>query len=663
MLSREAMDRTGLIKPGSRTSHRHLFRLDPQRLSIAEARLQLARIYPRTLISDYRETHPQITRGLNRSERFMSLVSLIALIVGAIGVAATMHAHLQQRLDSIAIMKCLGARSSQILRVYLLQTVAVGLAGGLLGCAVGGAVQAAFPILIAKYFAITPRFQWDVVASLEALAVGLLTALLFTWPALLGIRHIRPAIIFRRDMADSGDNWRRRWLTPAPWVAGGLILIALGGIAAYLAGSGDLGETALRTGVFFAGGLVVSLLALAAVAWLLLRSLRLLLRSTRMKLPTVLRHGIANIYRPGNQAQAVLVALGIGVMFTLSVLLIQRGLLAQMLASAPPNMPNVFLLNITSRERDGIDKMLAAQPFLGGKPEIFAVVVARLEAIDGRRLENGNARRFGRPRAVTFRKYVRDQEQIVQGRWWNETLPPGSPNQVCIDQGMAQALAVKPGATLSWSVGTLQLAANVSCVFVSEEVRFDGSTDFVFSPNALGELPVQYFAALRMRPADVAPFQKLSFDRFPSVTVINAAEVIEIIQQVVDQIALVVRFISLFAILAGVIILASSVAATRFRRIKEVAILKTLGASRRRVASIFSIEFLILGAVAGILGSLLASGFSNLLMVQLLDGRARFDPLPNVAAILVTAALAVAAGWLAGHRILGRKPLEVLRHE
>jgi putative ABC transport system permease protein len=239
----------------------------------------------------------------------------------------------------------------------------------------------------------------------------------------------------------------------------------------------------------------------------------------------------------------------------------------------------------------------------------------------------------------------------------------GIAERVCVDQGMAQALGIRPGARLKWSVGALNLEATVSCVFVSEEVRFDGSTDFVFSPNALGELPVQYFAALRMRPGDVAAFQKLSFDRFPSVTVINAAEVIEIIQQVVDQIALVVRFISLFAILAGVIILASSVAATRFRRIKEVAILKTLGASRRRVASIFSIEFLILGAVAGILGSLLASGFSNLLMVQLLDGRARFDPLPNIAAILVTAGLAVGAGWLAGHRILGRKPLEVLRHE
>ncbi len=190
-----------------------------------------------------------------------------------------------------------------------------------------------------------------------------------------------------------------------------------------------------------------------------------------------------------------------------------------------------------------------------------------------------------------------------------------------------------------------------------------GNMDFVFSPGTLDHLPLQYFAALRMKAAEVPSFQRMVFARYPSVTVVNGADVIAVVQQVVDQIALVVRFISAFAILAGVIILASSVAATRFRRIREVAVLKTLGATRKRVVAIFSVEFLILGSVAGLMGSVLATGFSNLLLVRLLDAKARVDWGPGLIAIALTAAMAAAAGWLVSHRILGQKPLEVLRGE
>lgn len=174
---------------------------------------------------------------------------------------------------------------------------------------------------------------------------------------------------------------------------------------------------------------------------------------------------------------------------------------------------------------------------------------------------------------------------------------------------------------------------------------------------------MQFFAAARMTPKLVAEFQRVSFKRFPSITVINGADVLEIVQGVVDQIALVVRFISGFAILAGAIILASSAASTRFRRVKEVAILKTLGATKRRVAAIFSTEFLILGAAAGLLGGILATLFSNLLLTRLLESKFVFDALPNVASVVLSAVIANAAGWLASWKILREKPLEVLRHE
>lgn len=187
--------------------------------------------------------------------------------------------------------------------------------------------------------------------------------------------------------------------------------------------------------------------------------------------------------------------------------------------------------------------------------------------------------------------------------------------------------------------------------------------EFVFSPGTLEGLPAAYVGRARIRARDVPALQKAVFDRFPTVTVINAADVMEIVQQVIDQIALVVRFIAGFAMLAGVIILAAAVAATRFRRLREVTILKTLGATRGRVARIFSVEFLILGAVAGAMGSLLAWGLSSVLLRRLMDSRLEVHWAASLAATLATAVLANFAGWMVSFPLLGRKPLEILRQE
>jgi putative ABC transport system permease protein len=190
-----------------------------------------------------------------------------------------------------------------------------------------------------------------------------------------------------------------------------------------------------------------------------------------------------------------------------------------------------------------------------------------------------------------------------------------------------------------------------------------GRIEFIFNAGTLDGLPIIYYGGVRVSPRAVPALQRATYEKFPTVTVVNVADVLEIVQQVVDQIALVVRFISMFAILAGIVILASSVAGTRFRRIREVVILKTLGATRWRVSKIFSVEFLVLGAVAGIMGSILANGFASLLLKRMLQAEPSFQIVPSLICILITALIANAAGWMASFRILGQKPLQVLREE
>ncbi len=660
MINRLSLEATGLMQPGSRAAQRHLLRLPLGGPGVAKVRLELQKAFPDAMIADFRETHPLVTRGLDRATMFLSLVSLIALIVGAIGVAMAMQSHLQQKLDSIAVMKSLGARSSQIIRIYTLQATLLALAGGAAGVPLGGAVQYVFPWLIGKYFAVNADFGVDWISAVEGFVAALLVTLLFTVPALLGIRRIRPNVILRREMAETGDGetrWRR---LRAPAAAAAVILAGICAVAAWLIG-GDIRDAA-RVGAWFAGGLLVSLLVMAALSWLLLRGLRGVSHSS---LPPTLRHGIANLYRPGNHAQAALIALSIGVMFTLTVYLVQHSVIQQMMASAPPGMPNVFLINITEKERAPLEEFLKKAPGVEGSPEMRPAVAARVVRVDGvpieARIYDGPARRFRRARGVTWSAKSPPQTQIVAGAWWT-TFDPASP-QVSVSEEAAHLLKVKPGSKLDFSVSDRPLTAVVAAFHKTEAVRPGSNVEFIFTPGSLHGVSVLYYGGVRVRGREVGALQRDAFKLFPSVTVINVADVLDRVQEVVDQIALVIRFISAFSILAGMIILASSVAGTRFRRIREVVILKTLGATRRRVAGIFSVEFLVLGVVAGVMGSLLATGFSSLLLKRLFEVTYRYEPLPNAAAVVLTALVANAAGWLASYRILNQKPLEALRDE
>ena len=658
MMSREGLERTGLMQLGSRGAERILFKLNLGAPGVEEVRKAIKTALPESLVADFRQSHPIITSGLDRATVFLSLVSLIALIVGAIGVGMAMHAHLQQKLDNIAVMKSIGATSNEIIRIYALQTLMLGALGGVAGVALGRVVEEILPRLITKFFTIGGSMGWHIEAMAQGIGVGLMTTLLFTLPPLLAIRKIRPALILRRDMPEAKLPWRSRLSeSREALIAGAIIILGIGAVATWLAESPKVGG-------YFAGGLVASLFALTGVAWLLLRGIRVFLKRSPWRIPSLVRQGLANLYRQGNQAQAILVALGLGVMFTLSVYLIQDSLVGQIIKTAPPGMPNVFLVGVTQAQVPALQELLAKQQGVEGTPEFVPSVSARLVSINGAKLADmklqGMARRFNATRSVMWENEIPEQTKVLEGAWWK----PGTQEPVVsVADDAAKILNLHPGAWIEMSASGKTISARVVAVHQTEAIRVSAANEFVFNTKTLEGLPVIYYGGVRMKPTLVGQFQKNSFEKFPTVTVVNVADALEIVQQVVDQIALVIRFLSGFAILAGAIILAASIAGTRFRRIREVVILKTLGATRKSVARIFSVEFLTLGVVAGIMGALLATVFSSLVLKRLLDAHFHFDPKASGIAIVLTTVLANVAGWLASFRILGQKPLEVLRGE
>ncbi len=658
MMSREAFERTGLMGFGSRGAYRYLFKLAPTAPPVADVRKSIKNALPDSLVADFRESNPIITRGLDRASTFLSMVSLIAMIIGALGVAMAMHAHLQQKMDNIAVIKSLGGTSRDVMGIYTVQTLMLGLLGGVAGVAVGRAIEAIFPILISHYFPMSIQSRWNVDAAAQGIAVGVLTTLLFTLPPLLAIRKVQPALILRRGMPEAKLPWRKRLVeTRAALAIAALILAAIGGIASWLAESP-------RVGGYFVAGLAVSLVLLSLVASFLLQGLKIVLKNFPVRIPVLARQGLANLYRQGNQAQAIMVALGLGVMFTLSVYLVQHSLVAEIVETAPPGMPNVFLIGITPELVEPIQALIANTKGVEGTPEFAPSVAIRITKVNGTPFEQlptpESGRRFRSGRSVMFADAKPDSIGIVSGAWWKqgETQPV-----VSVDEEAAQRLRLRTADRIEIEGAGKTVNALVVAIHRVEQMRVGSANEFVFNSAALIGFPATFYGGVRMKSADVGAFERAAYKQFPAVTVINVVEALAILQQVVDQVAVAIRFLSLFAILAGAVILAASVAGTRFRRVREVVILKTLGATRRHAGRIFSVEFLTLGAVSGLLGALLASVFSGLVLNQLLEASYSFDWKVTLLAVALTALLAQASGWLASFRILRQKPMEVLREE
>ena len=666
MLSQSALERTGLVQFGSRVSRRFLLKLPAGGMTVDEAREALRAGIPEARITDYRETNPRIQRGLDATTSFLSLIGLLAMAIGGLGVAMVVYSHLQQRLDTIAIMKCYGATSGVIIRVFMLQAAALGLLGSFVGVGLGFLLQGVAPTFVADYFPQAPSFEWQTWPAVQAMLVGVITVLIFSLPTLLGIRKVSPALIFRRDMATrferSGAALRRerlRQLGGAALMLGGVGLLAMW-----------LGDSA-RLGGWFAGGLAVSLAALTLTAGALMRVLKAAPARLPFRLPLVLRHGIANLHRPGMHADVILVALGIGVTFTLTVYLLQTTVLAQLVTNAPPDMPNVYLSNITDKDRAPIEAFLRQQPGVEGEVTLIPRVPARIESIDGlgpgREAGRGGPRsesrergpRRGRTRDITWADLPPKGFELEQGEWWD---PAESESVVSVRDGLADFMQVNIGSKIAWRAGGREISATVVSIH-GYEGEPDWIYDFVLNRNALEGLPASYIGGIRVLPEYSLEVSRAAFEAFPSMLFINAVDFFETVQQVVDQVAFVIRFVSAFAIVAGVIILVSSVAATRFRRLREVAVLKTLGATKHRLAEIFSIEFLILGGVAGMAGSILAVSYSALLTRDILDLDAVIEWPAIAVTVIGSALIATTAGWGASLRILGSKPLEILRDE
>ena len=677
LLSERALADTGLLAQGSRATRRYLFKLaTPQQGSarsdadVAAVKKQIEAALPEAQVNDYRDASTALSKGLDGATGLLSLMSLVALVLGAVGVAMAMRAHLAARMDSIAIMKALGASSAQITKIYVLQTLLLGLLGGLLGIGLGLLVQISFPLFLAKLLHITPAFHVDVRSMMVGLSTGLLSTLLFTLPPMLDIRGVRPLLVLRRNVEAEDDPFAARLVrklqrSGVQFAAIVIILLSLGGLAYWVSDSP-------KVGAIFTVGLALVLLVLLGMSALLLWLLKIFLQGTRLRLPSVLRHGLANLYRPGNPSAALLAALGLGVMQITAVYLTQRAVVGQVAVLAANNLPNMFLIDIAPREVDGLRTLLMQQPGVRGTPELLPVVSGRVTALNGTpiaKLKDEHLPRRSLNSVSLTSPPTADQpppgDKVVEGKWWTaqQAADAVAHPLVALGQRSAQRLHVHVGDTITLSVQDTEITATVAALVEANEQHAYSRAEYIVPPAVLAGYPAVWYGGVHCDPAATAQLERLLYQHYPTVTVVNVAQTLETVRQVVLQITRVIQFLASFSIFAGVVILASAIAGTRYRRIREVVVLKTLGATRPRIAAIFSVEFAVLGLVAGVVGVVFANLLARIVLTRALKFDYQFAGGISVAALACTAALTVVAGWLASHRVLGQKPLEVLREE
>jgi putative ABC transport system permease protein len=653
-IAADAVERTGLVQRGSRVRYRALVRL-PAPLAARETRESLARRIadPGIRVASYDEAQPGLRRFFSQLASYLGLVGLASLLVGGIGVASSVATFVRRQAPTIAILKALGADSRTLVTTFLSQTLAVGIVASLVGAALGAALQPVLIRLLAGFVPFTLQTRIDALTLARGVLMGVLTTgLCALWP-LLGVRSVRPSLVLRADVEGAPIRRTRPWATALPIAAG------LAGLALWQAGS-------LKLGAIFLGASVAAVVTLVALAQGLVGAAH---RLPRPPSPAW-RHGLGGLRRPGGHSARVVVALGAGVMLLVAVALLQDALDAQIDHERRREAPSFFFVDVQPDQRDDFARVLS-EAARGGTPTLTPIVRARLAAVNGVRVTRDLVRqRVGEDREGAF-YYTREYaltwsatpppgNVLTRGRWWG---PEPGPARISVEDAMAKQLGVDIGGRLTFDVQGVPVEAEVTSLRKVDWQTLGANFFVVFSPGALDGAPMTFVATARTAAADERAVQTAVAAAFPNVTAIPVRDVLERVGAVLGDIAIAIRVMALFTVATGVVVMAGALTATRYQRLYESVVLRTLGATRGVVARAFAVEYGCLGAAAGLGGSVLASVLAWVVLRFVLDTPWRFEPWAVVSGVAASTLLAIAVGFLATWRLLGERPLPVLRRD
>lgn len=637
-----------LVKKGSRVHYDALLKIaDHQQVDQIAARLQQKAAVGQERVSTSATAGSRVKRFFDNLLFFLSLISIFTLLLAGIGMQSCLAAMLRQKERSLAILRSLGATSGFLLGHYLLLVVILSLIGCFLGVLTGLLLEQGFSSLFAGLLPDKITLGGSLIDVLEGTSLGLVVAGFFTFLPLSSLKNVKPAAVFRKE-SGAGSKGRAR-----------TVLIGCGSILLTALVVHQLED--LRIGLYFIGGV----LGLVAVVSLLVGAMLYLLSRTFIR-SLVLRQAVRSLLRPGNATRAIVVTMASALSVLLTIYLVEHTLHGTYIASYPAEAPNLFCLDIQKNQQQEFRKMI------GPEAELFPIIRARLISINGRKINRQEelqkrgdslAREFN----LTYRQRLLKDEVMAEGNTLFGT--PGGESQesatvpVSILDTVAEMGDMKMGDRLLFNIQGVPIKALVTSIRSRTESMLYPFFYFVFREKDLGSAPQTFFAALKVPQKEISQLENAIVNRFPNISTINVSETAAELSKIMHKLSGIINFFASFSLLAGGLILVSSVLATRLTRVREAAYYKVLGADSRFVLRVFFLENFLLALLSGGCAIVVAQAGSWGLCHFLL--KIAYDPSwpANLLMLAATVFLVVVLGLLSSVSILRQKPIGFLREQ
>jgi len=647
------LEETELLQVGSRTEYQYFFKAPNMDLELLDEKIDPILDAENADLDTHTSTSERLGNSFENIGKFLNLAAFIALLLGCIGIASSVHIYIKEKLKNVAVLKCLGATRKQTFLIYLLQIVGIGLIGGILGASIGIGLQYAFPYLLQDFLPFDVQISISFQPLLMGIILGVLMSVLFALLPLLGTWYVSPLEVLRGTDENLVKPRKARMLTFAA------ILLFIFLFSFWLLKD-------WLNGLIFTIGLLVTFAIMAGISFLFIKLIK---KYFPKNWSFTKRQSLLNLFRPNNQTMVLVLSIGLGVFLISTLYFTKDILLAKATIDNNSKNANIILLDIQNNQKDDVVKTLQTKGL--EVSDNIPIVTMRIESINGELAneirQDSTAKMkdwiLNREFRTTYRDKLTDSEEILEGEWVDK-IEKGNPVLISISSNFLRDSNLKLGDEIVFNIQGVLMKTEIGSIRKVDWGQVQPNFLIVFPSGVLETAPqfsiVSTYAANETISADL---QRILVTKFPNITVLDLRQIFTIIEDILEKISWIINFMAFFSILTGIIVLIGSVRNSKYQRIKESVLLRTLGAKSAQILQITALEYVFLGILGSLVGILLSLVSSQLLAVFLFK-----EPfIPSIVPFLVflpgITLLVLLIGLSNVRSVLRSPPLEVLRKE